>query len=112
MGRNFRRRTVRSRQELPQGPHRDVDRRVVHDRGTDPLLDEPEEVRPDPGSTGELGAMRRLGSVWFVKLKPRNFRSQGRATALFVLLTWSLSRSVMKAVRLSITRWPARRLRT
>src|ERR1035441_10777292 len=38
-----------------------------------------------------FGAIRRFGSRLLVKLKPRNFRSHGRATALFCWFTWSLS---------------------
>ena len=59
-----------------------------------------------------LGAMRRFGSRFRVKLKPRNFRSSGLATALFCWFTLSLSRWVMNRVTLSITRCPARSLRT
>ena len=39
-----------------------------------------------------FGAIRRFGSACPVKLNPRNFRSCGRATALFSLFTFSLSR--------------------
>ena len=59
-----------------------------------------------------FGAIRRFGCLRFVKLKPRNFRSHGRATALFCSFTLSLSFVVMNRVMLSITRSPARRLRT
>ena len=45
-----------------------------------------------------------------VKLNPRNFRSCGRATALFASFTLSLIFCVMKREMLSITRWPARSL--
>ena len=38
-----------------------------------------------------MGAIRRFGMVPFVKLNPRNFRSHGRATALFSRFTFSLS---------------------
>jgi hypothetical protein len=58
------------------------------------------------------GAMRRLGVAVRVKLKPRNFRSQGCATALFCSFTLSLSCLLMNRVRLAITRSPARRLPT
>jgi len=47
-----------------------------------------------------------------VKLNPRNFRCCGRATALFASFTLSLSFCVMNRVMLSITRCPARSLRT
>ena len=40
------------------------------------------------------GAMRRRGSVPLVKLKPRNLRTLGLATALLALLTLSLRRLV------------------
>ena len=59
-----------------------------------------------------FGAMRRFGEAEFVKLKPRNFRSQGSATALLDSFTFSLSCVLMNRVRLFITRSPARRLRT
>jgi hypothetical protein len=59
-----------------------------------------------------FGAIRRLGFRLAVKLNPRNFRSHGRATALFCSFTLSLSFVVMNRVTLSITRSPARRLRT
>jgi hypothetical protein len=59
-----------------------------------------------------LGAIRRFGFQSQVKLKPRNFRSCGLATALFSLFTFSLSFCTMKRVTLSITRCPARALRT
>ena len=51
-----------------------------------------------------LGAIARLTSGSFVKLKPRNFRCCGRATALFVSFTLGLSLCAMKRVMLSITR--------
>jgi len=54
-----------------------------------------------------LGAIRRFGFQAQVKLKPRNFRSGGLATALFSLFTFSVSLSTMKRVTLSITRYPA-----
>ena len=47
-----------------------------------------------------------------MKPKPRNDSARAGTTALFAMLTWSLSRRVIKAVRLAITRWPARALRT
>ena len=47
-----------------------------------------------------------------LKVNPRNVRSSGRATALFWALTLSLSRFSMKLVTLSMTRCPARSLRT
>jgi hypothetical protein len=59
-----------------------------------------------------VGAILRFGSLWFVKLNPRNFRAQGRDTALFSLLTLSFSFVAMKSLMLSITRSPARSLRT
>ena len=59
-----------------------------------------------------FGAIRRLGTPALVKLNPRNFRFHGRATALFCWFTLSLSFVVMYRVTLSITRAPARRLRT
>jgi hypothetical protein len=59
-----------------------------------------------------LGAMTRLTSGPAVKLNPRNFRSCGRAAALFASFTLSLSFCVMNCVMLSITRCPARSLRT
>ena len=52
----------------------------------------------------DFGAIVRLMSGPAVKLNPRNFRSCGRATALFASLTLSLSFYVMKRVMLSITR--------
>jgi hypothetical protein len=55
-----------------------------------------------------FGATRRFGDSERVKLKPRNFLSHGRATALFCWFTLSLSFAVMNRVRLSITRSPAR----
>jgi hypothetical protein len=62
--------------------------------------------------TTAFGAIRRLGVSAFVKVNPRNFRSHGRATALFCSFTLSLSFVVMNRVTLRITRSPARRLRT
>ena len=47
------------------------------------------------------GAMRRRGAVSLVKLKPRNLRALGRATALFALLTFSFRRGSGTAWR-----WP------
>jgi hypothetical protein len=56
-------------------------------------------------------AMRRsLPS--FEMLNPRNLRSSGRATALFVSLTFSRSFLVRNRLTEAITRSPARRLRT
>ena len=54
--------------------------------------------------SSDFGAIVRLMSGPTVKLKPRNFRSCGRATALFVSFTLSLSFCVMKREMLSITR--------
>jgi hypothetical protein len=51
-----------------------------------------------------FGAIARLISGPSVKLNPRNFRSCGRATALFVSFTLSLSFCVMNFVMLFITR--------
>ena len=45
-----------------------------------------------------------------MKLNPRNFRSCGRATALFASFTLGLSFCVMNCVMPSITRCPARSL--
>ena len=59
-----------------------------------------------------FGAIRRFGSRPLVKLKPRNFRFHGRATALFCSFTGSLSFVVRNRVRLFLTRSPARWLRT
>src|SRR5258708_1459492 len=59
-----------------------------------------------------FGAMRRLGSLLRLKLNPKNFRSSGRATALFASFTLSFSRRVRKRVTFVITRCPAPRLRT
>jgi len=56
--------------------------------------------------------MRRFGFVPKVKLKLKNLRSCGRATALFASFTLSLSRHVMKPAMLPITRFPARSLPT
>ena len=53
-----------------------------------------------------LGAIRRFGSLPAVKLNPRNFRSHGRATALFRWFTLSLSFVAMNRVKLSITPFP------
>src|ERR1035438_10318740 len=58
-----------------------------------------------------FGAITRLTSGPAVKLNPRNFRSCGRATALFPSFTLSLSCCVMNRVMLSITRCPARSLK-
>jgi hypothetical protein len=52
----------------------------------------------------DFGAIVRLMSGPAEKLNPRNFRSCGRATALFASFTLSLSFCVMKRVMLSITR--------
>src|SRR5882672_6114431 len=52
----------------------------------------------------DFGAIVRLMSGPAVKLNPRNFRSCGRATALFASFTLSLSFCVMKREMLSITR--------
>ena len=41
--------------------------------------------------------MRRFGSLLLLKLNPKNFRSTGRATALLVSFTLSLSRSRKEA---------------
>jgi hypothetical protein len=41
--------------------------------------------------TTAFGAIRRFGMPAFVKLKPGNFRSHGRATALFCSFALSLS---------------------
>lgn len=49
-----------------------------------------------------FGAMTRLTSRPAVKLNPKNFRSCGRATALFASFTLSLSFCVMNCVTLSI----------
>src|SRR3954469_19800132 len=51
-------------------------------------------------------AIRRFGSRFIVKLEPRNFRSHGRATALFCSFTLSLSFVMMNRFRLSITPLP------
>jgi len=59
-----------------------------------------------------FGAIRRFGVAAFVKLNPRNFPAPGRATALFCRFTLSLSVAPMNRVTLSITRSPARLLRT
>lgn len=57
-----------------------------------------------------LGAMRRFALL--VKLKPRNFRSCGRATALLASLIVSLTRRHRKPVTLCMTRFPVRSLAT
>jgi hypothetical protein len=62
--------------------------------------------------TRAFGAIRRFGSRCIVNVIPRNFRSQGRATALFDSFTLSFNFVMMNRVMLSITRWPARWLRT
>ena len=52
-------------------------------------------------------SLRRDNALNFwtdAKAEPRNFRSCGRATALFVSFTLSLSLCVMKRVMPSITR--------
>ena len=54
--------------------------------------------------TKDFGATARLISGPSVKLNPRNFRSCGFATALFVSFTLSLSFLVMNCVMLFITR--------
>ena len=54
--------------------------------------------------SSDFGAIVRLTSGPAVKLNPRNFRSCGRATALFASFTLSLSFCVMKREMLSITR--------
>ena len=67
-----------------------------------------------------LGDILRLHPFQFTKLNPRNFRSCGFATALNALstlapldsLTLSFSLEVMNRFTLSITRCPARSLRT
>jgi hypothetical protein len=46
-----------------------------------------------------------------VKLKPRNLRCHGTATALFAGLSLSFNRRARKPATLAITRSPARRLR-
>jgi hypothetical protein len=51
-----------------------------------------------------IGAIARWTSGPSVKLNPRNFRSCGLATALFVSFTLSLSFCVMNRVMLFITR--------
>src|SRR5260370_10592187 len=53
--------------------------------------------------SSDFGAIVRLMSGPAVKLNPRNFRSCGRATALFASFTLSLSFCVMKREMLSIT---------
>jgi hypothetical protein len=54
-----------------------------------------------------FGAMRRsLPS--FEMLNPKNFLSSGRATALFVSLTFSLSLPVRNRLTEAMTRSPAR----
>ena len=59
-----------------------------------------------------FGAIRRRGAFSLVKLNPRNFRFHGAATALFSLFTFSFSFFPMKSVMPSITRCPARSVRT
>jgi len=49
--------------------------------------------------------MRRFGSLPRVKLKPRNLRSCGRATALLVSFTLSWSRRRRKPVTLALSNW-------
>ena len=58
------------------------------------------------------GDINRSGSAPVVKRKPKNFRSSGRATALFDSLTLSRSFFVRNLQTPAITRSPARRLRT
>ena len=48
----------------------------------------------------------------FEMVKPRNFRSSGRATALFASLTFSRSFVVKNRLTEAMTRSPARPLRT
>jgi hypothetical protein len=62
--------------------------------------------------TRAFGAIRRFGSRCEVNVIPKNFRSHGRATALFDSFTFSFSLVVMNRVMLAITRCPARWLRT
>lgn len=59
-----------------------------------------------------LRAIRRLGAFSSVKLKPRNLRRCGGATALLCLLIFSFKRLTRKCSTLAITRSPARALRT
>jgi len=59
-----------------------------------------------------FGPMVRLRACPWVKVKPRNSHADADATLLFAALTRSLKRRVMKSETLSITRWPARSLRT
>ena len=54
------------------------------------------------------GAMQRRGCSPYVKLKPRNLRTLGLATALLALLTFSLRRLARKFSMPAITRSPAR----
>src|SRR3954465_4009411 len=61
----------------------------------------------EPGQRLRRDAPSRL-CVPLVKLKPRNLRLPGRATALFALLTLSLRRPVKNLSMLAITRSPAR----
>src|SRR6266487_1990367 len=63
-------------------------------------------IRPRNRATA-WGAMRRRGRFPYVKLKPRNLRVLGRATALLALLTFSLRRLVRNLSTLAITRAPA-----
>jgi hypothetical protein len=53
--------------------------------------------------SSDFGAILRLMSGPAVRLNPRNFRSCGRATALFASFTLSLSFCVMKRLMLVIT---------
>ena len=64
------------------------------------------DLRLEPDHGGRRQPSPRAGGR--VKENPRNVRSPGRATALFALLTLSLSLVVMKRVMLAITRCPAR----
>ena len=54
------------------------------------------------------GAMRRRGSLPKVKLKPRNLRTLGLATALLALLTFSLELVGQEPFNQAMTRSPAR----
>jgi hypothetical protein len=58
-------------------------------------------------ASSAFGAMRRWAPS-FEMLKPRNFRSSGRATALFVSLTVSRSFVVKNRLTEAMTRSPAR----
>ena len=68
----------------------------------------PRPSRHFPGfrfeSDHRFRAIRGFGSRFVVKLKPRDFRSHGRATALFCWFTLSLSFVVMNRVMLAISR--------